>query len=399
MLPIHSLIAEHRELGLVIAVVIGFGFGFVLERAGFGRSTKLAAQFYLHDMTVFKVMFSAIITAMAGMVIADGVGLVDLRALSESVVSYTYIGPMIVGGLVLGAGFIISGYCPGTSVVGIASGNVDALFTFGGVIIGSVIYGEIFPLIASFHNSGDKGFLFLYDVVGIPAPILAAIIVAVAVMMFFGAERVERIFRARRGETPELPVETRRPRALALGTIGGLAVLAFGTLALPTEPAAGNRRTMRQSETIGQAELARRLLNEPWTMRILDLRNETDCGKARIPGAECAPLQKVADLQLKYTSGARDLVLVNWQTGKAPQTALEFPGRVLLLNGGWLGWRNYALTKPALPSSESTAAEREEYLFRAALHSAMTGRKPAAPPPATGAPVPQKKKKKGGGCS
>ena len=86
MLPIETLVIEYRELGLVLAVLIGFGFGFVLERAGFGNARKLAAQFYLHDMTVFKVMFTAIITAMLGIVAADGLGLADLRAVSESAV-------------------------------------------------------------------------------------------------------------------------------------------------------------------------------------------------------------------------------------------------------------------------------------------------------------------------
>jgi uncharacterized membrane protein YedE/YeeE len=156
-LPIESLTTSHREIGLVAAVIIGFGFGFVLERAGFGRSTKLAAQFYGHDMTVFKVMFGAIVTASLGLVIASGLGAIDLRALAEGAASATYIGPMIVGGLLLGAGFIISGYCPGTSLVASASGNVDGMVALFGIVVGSVLYGEIYPLIEGFHSSGDQG--------------------------------------------------------------------------------------------------------------------------------------------------------------------------------------------------------------------------------------------------
>ena len=107
--PFESLAAGSRELGLVMGVIIGMGFGFVLERAGFGRATKLAAQFYLRDMTVFKVMFTAIVTAMLGLVGASAFGLADLRAISESIASWTYIWPMLIGGVLLGAGFIISG--------------------------------------------------------------------------------------------------------------------------------------------------------------------------------------------------------------------------------------------------------------------------------------------------
>ena len=77
--PMDSMLAGNAQIGLVVALVIGFGFGFVLERAGFGRSTKLAAQFYLHDMTVFKVMFTAIVTGLLGLVILSGLGLADLE--------------------------------------------------------------------------------------------------------------------------------------------------------------------------------------------------------------------------------------------------------------------------------------------------------------------------------
>ena len=111
-------------------------------------------------MTVFKVMFSAIVTAMLGLMLASGLGMADLTALSSQIVSWTYIWPMLIGGLALGAGFIISGYCPGTSLVGAASGHIDAWVTFGGVALGSYLYSEIQPLVVSFHNSGELGAAF-----------------------------------------------------------------------------------------------------------------------------------------------------------------------------------------------------------------------------------------------
>ena len=157
MFPFESLSGANREVGLVVAVVIGFCFGFVLERAGFGRSTKLAAQFYFYDMTVFKVMFSAIVTAMLGVIMAGGLGLVDIRHVAQLVVSGTFIWPMLVGGLLLGVGFIISGYCPGTSLVSAASGGVDGLLAFVGVIIGSVLFGMVYPAIADFLSEWRSG--------------------------------------------------------------------------------------------------------------------------------------------------------------------------------------------------------------------------------------------------
>lgn len=90
-----------------VYLAIGFGFGFALEKAGFGNSCKLAAQFYLHDMTVLKVMFTAIVVSMVLLFAASGLALVDFERIY---VNETYLWPALIGGLMLGAGFIIGGY-------------------------------------------------------------------------------------------------------------------------------------------------------------------------------------------------------------------------------------------------------------------------------------------------
>ena len=131
-----------HELGLVFAVVSGFGFGFVLERAGFGRAQKLVGQFYGYDMSVFKVMFSAVVTAMLVVVLASVLGLTDFKLIADHATSSTLLLPMFAGGMLLGMGFIMSGYCPGTSYVAMASGKIDGLFTVLGTIIGLVTWSS-----------------------------------------------------------------------------------------------------------------------------------------------------------------------------------------------------------------------------------------------------------------
>ena len=194
--PFESLVAGSRELGLVVAVAVGFGFGFVLERAGFGRAQKLVAQFYGTDMTVFKVMFGAIVTAMLGSVVLSGIGLMDLRAVSATVTSATWIWPMIVGGLLLGVGFIVSGYCPGTSLVAAASGKLDGLATVIGVIAGTIVHAELMSLkgFATFNESGFLGQVYLYDLLKLPPAVVALFIALMAAGCFLGAEKLERIF-------------------------------------------------------------------------------------------------------------------------------------------------------------------------------------------------------------
>ena len=92
---------------IAVYLAIGFGFGFALEKAGFGDSRRMAAQFYLHDMTVLKVMFTAIVVAMVLLFAASGLALVDFDRIY---VNETYLWPALLGGLLLGMGFIIGGY-------------------------------------------------------------------------------------------------------------------------------------------------------------------------------------------------------------------------------------------------------------------------------------------------
>ncbi len=227
--PIESLSDERRALGMLVAVVMGVAFGFVLERAGFGRAEKLVGQFYGTDMTVLKVMFTAIVTAMLGAVVLSGVGVFDL---AEVQLGYpTYLWPMIVGGFALGVGFAVSGYCPGTSVVAAASGKLDGLATVGGVALGSILYAEVEPALGQFPNSGRLGSFTLSSWIGVPEPVVAVLVVAMAIAAFLGAERIERLLGGRVAEPGPA-------RKLVFATFIALAVLAVATLALPRGTAA-----------------------------------------------------------------------------------------------------------------------------------------------------------------
>ena len=106
-----------EEMSLVVAFAIGIGFGFFLERAGFGSARKLVAQFYLTDLAVFKVMFTAIVTTMVGLAALAAAGLFDL---SELYLEPTNFAAQGLGGLIFGAGFIVGGYCPGTAIASMA---------------------------------------------------------------------------------------------------------------------------------------------------------------------------------------------------------------------------------------------------------------------------------------
>ncbi len=177
------------DLSLVVAFIIGIGFGFFLERAGFGSAKKLTAQFYFTDMSVFKVMFSAIVTAMIGLYYLGVLGLLNL---SLVYLTPTYLIPQIIGGLILGIGFVIGGYCPGTSCVAVSTGKIDALVFLIGVIGGIFVFGEVFPLLKVFYYSSNMGNLTLPQLFNIPYGLVVFLVVLMAIGGFMGAEYVEK---------------------------------------------------------------------------------------------------------------------------------------------------------------------------------------------------------------
>jgi uncharacterized protein len=177
------------EMSLVLAFVLGTGFGFFLERAGFGSARKLAAQFYLYDMSVFKVMFTAIVTALLGVTYLGWLGGLDLDLVY---LVPTHLVPQIVGGLVLGVGFVVGGYCPGTSVASLATGRIDGFVYAFGIGAGTLVYAEVFPWIKGFVNANDMGQVTLPEVFDLPWGLLVFAVVMIAVAGFSAATFIER---------------------------------------------------------------------------------------------------------------------------------------------------------------------------------------------------------------
>jgi uncharacterized protein len=182
--PLYILGNFGYATSLWIALGIGFLFGFVLERAGFGDARNLTNIFYFRDMRVLKVMFSALVTAMVGLIVLSWVGLFDYATLLEVSLLKTYLWPQLVGGILFGLGFVIGGYCPGTSVVGIVSGKLDALVFMLGMIAGIWVFAAGFSLWGSFYMSSDLGRLTLWQAFGLKMEWVAVAIVVMALGAF-----------------------------------------------------------------------------------------------------------------------------------------------------------------------------------------------------------------------
>ena len=174
---------------LWVALPIGVAFGAVLERAGLADPRKLAAQFTLTDLTVFKVMMTAIVTAGAGLFWLGRLGLLDLGRIY---IPPTFIVPQVVGGLIFGVGFVLGGYCPGTSCVAAAAGRGDAAALIGGMLAGTFLFAEAFGVVEGFYESTAMGGVTWYGLAGLSHGAGVALLVGGAVVAFGVAERIER---------------------------------------------------------------------------------------------------------------------------------------------------------------------------------------------------------------
>ena len=275
-----------KPFAYVIYLLIGLGFGASLEMAGFADSRRLAAQFYFKNMTVLKVMFTAIVTAMVLVILSSALGLLDIQRLW---VNPTYLVPGILGGLIMGVGFILGGFCPGTSLVAVANLKVDAIFFFIGASLGVFAFGETVGFFPEFFHSTSLGRFTLPEWLGLPPGVVAVLVVLMALGMFRGSEILERKFGGAGEDDDPVsealePSTRRRPwtRMAGAGALLGLALLALalGQPSLADRWDRVDTATKAKLETreiyIHPAELVDLTQDRTLNLVVLDVRDEVE---------------------------------------------------------------------------------------------------------------------------
>ena len=189
MMPLSETGALGPLATFLAAPIIGFAFGWFLERGGLGHAPKLAGQFYWTDLAVFKVLFSALLTAMLGAFWMDRLGVLDLNLVY---LPETFVLPQAAGGVLFGAGFLLGGLCPGTSCVAAASGRLDGVAVIGGMLLGVLAFNLAFDWVAPFYNSTPLGAAPFPELLGISRGAGVALVTAVALGAFAAVARIER---------------------------------------------------------------------------------------------------------------------------------------------------------------------------------------------------------------
>jgi len=372
-LPLETLLG--KPLMYLIFGLLGFGFGFVLEISGFGNSKKLAAQFYFKDLTVLKVMFTAIVVAMVLLFAAVSLGILDFNLVW---VNPTYLWPGIVGGLIMGVGFIIGGFCPGTSLVSAATFKIDGLFFVLGGMFGIFLFGETVDLFWDWWNNSYYGRLTIPDWLNLPVGVVVVAVVLMALFMFWGAEQLERIIGKR--DTTKEP----RLRKVAAATLllGALVVAIIGTptnsekwvrISAEKEPLVSERQVQIQP-----GELLSSMADDRLQVEMLDLRTESDYNLFHIAGAKHVSKDELISLAKEYQAHySPNTVYVVMSNDEATATEgwrvlqAESVPNVYILEGGVNNWlKTFAEDEAGIvPSLAAYGQDLLAFTFPAALGS------------------------------
>lgn len=363
---LYSLNALGTPLAFFLALLIGCGFGFALERAGFGSSRRLAGVFYFTDMAVVKVMFSALLTAMLGLSFMMAFGWIHLE---QIYLMPTLYAAQIVGGLLFGVGFVMGAWCPGTAAAGVASGRIDAFVFLIGVTGGSILFNEFFPLIRSLYTTGNQGVQMVYDTVGMSRNGFILALTMVAIMTFWLAEWAEK---ARTGHSAYLGSPFLKAFCLVLVTLAlGLFVLSPAATSAPAGSAVptavtsvdekGLLENVEQAlDHIGPEELADRLMAGEQGLVVVDVRPASEFSGFHIRGAINVPIAQLAETLQPYRNRGLIVLYSNGMTHPAQaRDSLQRQGfgNVYMLTDGLQGFRDRCLKPVSLRTEPLSAVD------------------------------------------
>ncbi|MCI0518866.1 MAG: YeeE/YedE family protein [Chloroflexi bacterium] len=370
-LPLETLLG--KPLMYLVFGLIGFGFGYVLEISGFGDSRKLAAQFYFKDLTVLKVMFTAIVVAMVLIFAMVGLGLLDYN---QVWVNPTYLWSGIVGGLIMGVGFIVGGFCPGTSLVSAATLKLDGVFFVLGGLTGIFLFGETVSLYEDWWNGSYFGRLTIMDWLNAPTGAVVVGIVLMALFMFWGGEQLERIF-GKRDLAKEPKLRVAATGALLLGALVVLFIGAPDTaqkwarIAIEKEALLAERQVQ-----IHPGELLTSMADDQLRVVMLDVRSESDYNLFHIEGAKNAAIADLPALSRSLTAEtSNNTVYVVISNDEAAATdawkimVAESVPNVYILEGGVNNWLlTFAAEEEDIqPTPTPPGGDALGYTFPAAL--------------------------------
>lgn len=333
-----------NDLNLIVALAIGIAFGAILEQAGFSTSKKLVGLFYGYDFTVLRVFFTAGIVAMFGIIMLDHWGYLDVNLIY---INPLFVGAAIAGGLIMGLGFVIGGFCPGTSVCAAAIGKIDAMYFILGAVLGILLFAEGYPLWEEFYKSYGYGGVRIFNTLGMSQSVFAFLLTSIALLAFWGTSIIENKI-----NKVEKPAFRFTPYYLGLGAVGVfISVSAFmfppkkaGLLELVEDMEFVNSYNM---EEMSSDELAFRIMQKDKKVQIFDFRPYEEYKKLNLPQSVSFTVdnffEKEPNKLLSYRHRTNVFVAAD-----------EIEERKIAIIAKELGYENIEILQGGIPEFEKT---------------------------------------------
>jgi len=356
----------NNDFNFLIAILIGVAFGFILEQAGFSTSKKLVGLFYGYDFTVLRVFFTAGVTAMIGVVAFGHFGILDLNIIY---INPTFLWSAIIGGLIMGLGFIIGGFCPGTSVCAAGIGKIDAMVFIAGSILGVFLFAEAYPLMEGLYKAEFWGYITMFDLLGMSQGLFAFLLMFMAVFAFIVVTRIEQKVNGHSNEELQ-PVKLYAGLAIVALFIG-LTAFAMPNRQDSILKEASNPQVLKEIEfkKITPDELAFRLMDNDNSIQIFDLREKSKFDSMPLPKSQNITYDLIftKDLNTKLSiKNKKNIFIADTPEEEMKAAFISMENgheNVFILDGGFNAFRKEILdfTKP---EKELTRQEVDTFRFR-----------------------------------
>lgn len=353
-----------NELNLIVALFIGILFGLILEQAGFSTSKKLVGLFYGYDFTVLRVFFTAGVVAMTGVIALEHFGLLDI---SLTYINPTFLWSAIVGGLIMGLGFVIGGFCPGTSVCAAAIGKIDAIIFVAGSFLGVLVFAEGYPAFETLYKSANWGNVRMFETLHMSQSLFAFLLTAVALAAFWMTSIIEN-----KVNGVKKPAVKLTPYYVSLASVGLLIAISafmFPARQMTLLQKAGSPDFINQHEmkTITADELAYRILDNESDLQIFDFRDQKEFEKFHLPNSAAFTASGLLGKDAVKNLGLKHKIKVfiaddEKSARKMGAIAMEEGyGNIRVLQGGLDAFRREILN---FDSTRVAAGRQEEDTFR-----------------------------------
>ena len=251
-----------------------------LARGGGFSIVKLVGLFYGYDFTVLRVFFTAGVVAMIGIIAFDHFGMIDISLIY---INPTFLWSAIIGGLIMGMGFVVGGFCPGTSVCSAAIGKIDAMIFIAGSLFGVLVFAEGYPIFEGLYKSANWGNVRIFETLGMSQSLFAFLLTIAAVGAFIATSYIEnRVNGTAKPKIKFTPYYT--------GLVAVALVLALSAFVLPERKSFVQEETNKESfidlhnvKTMTADELAFRIMDDDVNLQIIDFRTQADFEKFHLP--------------------------------------------------------------------------------------------------------------------